>query len=215
MKTRLEPAVGPEGAALLYRAFLEDLSGRLAGAGRWESFAVHDGRAPGEALGALFGSGWAFAPQGEGGLGTRLAHVFRRLAGSGEGATLIAGSDVPALSAGAVEGAFDALERSGEAVFAPSPDGGFSLVGLPWGRTADFLEGPIAWSTEEALAGAIDGARAVGHGVRILEPVPDVDVPADLVGLRRLLREEPDAAPATARALLALDGAGFGAGVPR
>ena len=204
VKTRLGPALGAGGAARLYRGFLEDLSGKLAGGGGWEAFAVHDGPSPGPVLIELFGAGWTFLPQGPGSLGTRLERCFSGLAGEGEGATLAAGSDVPSLSGIAVGAAFRALEAFRGVAFAPSPDGGFSLVGMSWRVPARFLGGEIAWSTSNALRDAAGEARAAGREVRYLEELPDVDVPEDLPALRQFLRAEPEAAPATARALAAL-----------
>lgn len=207
MKTRLGPTLGAEGAALLYRAFLEDLSTKLVDEMEWEAVAVHDGPVPGPVLKSLFGSRWAFLPQGAGDLGARLSRCFRDLAREGDGATVVAGSDVPSLSRRVVRGAFSALEAFRGVVFAPSPDGGFSLVGMRWPLSAEFLEGRIEWSTSEALEGAVGEARVAGREVRYLPALPDVDEPKDLDALRELLREDPETAPATARALSALAGA--------
>jgi uncharacterized protein len=207
VKTRLAPTLGAEGAALLYGAFLEDLSAKLVGEGEWEAIAVHDGPVPGPVLKAQFGGRWAFLPQGAGDLGARLSRCFRHLAREGDGATVVAGSDVPSLSRRAVSGAFDALEGFRGVAFAPSPDGGFSLVGMPWPVSAGFLEGRIEWSTPAVLAEAVGEARVAGHDARYLPVLPDVDEPKDLDALRELLREDPKTAPATARALNALAGA--------
>jgi glycosyltransferase A (GT-A) superfamily protein (DUF2064 family) len=208
VKTRLEPALGAGGAARLYRGFLEDLAGKLAPGDSWEAVAVHDGPVPGPILRELFGGGWAFLPQGLGSLGARLARCFAMLAGEGEGATVVAGSDVPSLSRRAAGAAFGAMEAFPGVAFAPSPDGGFSLIGVPWGVPSGFLEEGIAWSTPSALLDAAGAARAAGYTVKYLSELADIDVPADLVALRRFLRDEPDEAPATARAFAAVAGPG-------
>ncbi len=201
VKTRLEPALGAEGAALLYRAFLEDLSAKLVDSARWKAVAVHDGSVPGPVVRELFGGPWTLLPQGSGNLGERLSRCFRTLAGEGDGVTVVAGSDVPALSPAAVSGAFAALEGSCDVAFAPSPDGGFSLVGIPWPVSAAFLEERISWSTGTALSDAAREARAAGLAVRSLPELPDVDRPEDLEALLELLGHTPEIAPATARAL--------------
>ncbi len=206
MKTRLAPALGADGAALLYRAFLDDLSVKLVDEMQWEAVAVHDGTVPGPVLKGQFGSRWAFLPQGAGDVGVRLSRCFRHLAGEGDGATVVAGSDAPSLSRLAVSAAFAALEGFQGVAFAPAPDGGFSLIGMPWPVSAGFLEGRIGWSTPEALAETLEAARAAGHDVRYLPVLPDVDEPEDLIVLRKFLREDPKAAPATLRALKALAG---------
>ena len=130
-----------------------------------------------------------------------MARCFRTLAGQGDGSTVLSGSDVPMLSAGVVRGAFAALEAFRGVAFAPSPDGGFSLVGVPWDVPTAFLAGRIPWSTSSALAEAAAGAMGAGLAVRYLPLLPDVDEPGDLERLGELLRQGPDIAPATARAL--------------
>jgi len=201
VKTRLAAALGRGPAALLYAAFLEDLSGALRGP--WEGVVAHDGVA-GPRLRAAFGDGWRFAPQGEGGLGERMARAAASALSDGAGRVVLAGSDAPTLTAREVEAAFDALVAA-DVVFAPSPDGGFSLVGLrPPADPAALFSG-VAWSSALAFRETRGNAERAGLAVALLPAVPDVDVAGDLGPLLEALRKEPALAPATRRALAAHD----------
>lgn len=201
VKTRLAPALGERGAAALYRAFLEDLADAVGRGRPWEPVAVHDGPVPGPILRSLFRPPWTFRPQGQGSLGERLARTFGRLSNPGPGSTVVAGSDVPSLGAEAVGAAFEVLDGFRGAAFAPSPDGGFSLVGISWSVSPAFLSGPVRWSTSFAMSDALAGACAAGLDVMQLAELPDVDEAGDLDALERFLGIHPTAAPATRRAL--------------
>jgi rSAM/selenodomain-associated transferase 1 len=197
VKTRLAPALGEAGAANLYRAFLEDLAVAVAPGDDWDAVAVHDGLSPGACLRSIFRPPWSFRPQGDGSLGERLARAFTGLAAAGPGATIVAGSDVPSLGGAALRTAFGALRDFPGAVFAPSPDGGFSLVGLPWLAPPAFLEGRIQWSSEWALSDAAAQARSAGLETKLLGEIADVDDPGGLEVLAGYLLSHPAAAPAT------------------
>ncbi len=199
VKTRLAAAFGRGPAAVLYAAFLEDLAAALRGP--WETVLAHDGEA-GPRLRAAFGEGWRFAPQGEGDLGDRLTRAAALAFSEGAGPAVLSGSDAPTLTARDVEAAFDALAAA-DAVFAPAPDGGFSLVGLRPPADPAAIFGNVAWSSPRALGDARGNAERAGLSVALLREVPDVDVAGDLAPLLRTLRREPALAPATRRALAA------------
>ena len=146
VKTRLAREIGDTAAAALYAAFLEDLAAALPQPERWDAVLAHAEPEAGPFLRKTFGPPWRLAPQGEGSLGVRLRNAFN-------GAhVVVAGSDAPTLGRRDLEAAFGALAGGADIVFAPSPDGGFSLIGTSE-RTGDFLEG-VRWSTEFALEDA-------------------------------------------------------------
>ena len=200
-KTRLARSLGQAGATCLYRAFLQDLSVALDGGGRWELVAAHDDPGPGRFLLSVFGGRWRLAPQREGDLGERLASCFGASREDGVGMTVVAGSDLPTLSEGGVARAFALLKGAKDVVIAPSPDGGFGLIGLASETPADFLREPIAWSSSRTLEETEAAARRAGLAVRRLPPIPDVDEEVDLDPLREFLEVHPEAAPATRAAL--------------
>ena len=115
--------------------------------------------------------------QGSGDLGARLARLTRRLP---PGAVAVLGSDAPQVRRADVAAAFRVLTRS-DAVFGPSVDGGYWLVGLsPRARRAPAFD-KVRWSTEVALADTVANLR--GYRVGYLRRLEDVD---DAAGLRRL-----------------------------
>ncbi len=194
VKTRLVPALGPEGAARLYRAFLEDVarwSGRT-GADRvvwWvdgdlQAFPVRRAEAH---------------PQPPGDLGTRLRiavdHGFR----TGGGPVAVVGTDCPHLSPYAVKELFHRVERGNDAAILPARDGGYMSCCLAE-PIPEMFHG-IPWSTGRVLAATIDRLRAARRTVYVSEPVFDVDTPEDLEDLARILANDPDRAACTARAL--------------
>jgi len=113
--------------------------------------------------------------------GERLEESARRVALWG-GSAVVVGGDVPPCARSARR-AFDALDSGANAVLAPAPDGGVSLVGLGV-ADLDLLRGLAAGSRGvfDALA---RGLAARGRSVALVGFAPDVDGRRDL---RRLLR---------------------------
>ena len=116
--------------------------------------------------------------QGPGDLGARLARLARRLP---RGPVVILGSDAPQVGRCDVAAAFRALGGS-DAVFGPSVDGGYWLVGLsPRGRLCPPFEG-VRWSTANALADT--AANLPRPRVSYLRELEDVDDAASLQRVR-------------------------------
>lgn len=196
VKTRLQGAVGPEGAARLAEAFLRDT---------WDATVALPWARPVVAttgplepdLGVL--EAW---DQGGGDLGARIERMLERALS--EAALGIAiGADSPGLPRRLLEDARRALEAF-DAVLGPSADGGFYLVGLR--RWAPGLFEGLPWSADDTFTRTRDQLRERGLSVAVLDPWFDVDRPADLDRLRGALAEGLVEAPATARVLAELDG---------
>ncbi|MGE5111686.1 MAG: TIGR04282 family arsenosugar biosynthesis glycosyltransferase [Acidobacteriaceae bacterium] len=187
VKTRLSPAVGVEGAALLAQAFLEDTL-RSVSQLDWAlpilactGFKRHD----------FHCEVW---PQEEGGLGIRQENVLRRALEVSTAAILI-GSDCPGLPISRLESARDALEES-DAVLGPSHDGGYYLIGLK--RCPLGLLSGVAWSQADTFNQVISRLRDSGMLVTVIEPWFDVDTPEDLASLSARLNSGEIIAPSTA-----------------
>jgi len=168
VKTRLSPPLPPELAARLAEAFLADVlaAARAVDPGAGLLCPPADAadlreRFPGAAIVAQAGAGLT------GALATGLA----------TGAVVVAG-DAPAIRPETIAAA---LAATAELVLAPSHDGGFGLIRLR-GDAAVLFAGVI-WSTGAVLDQTVAAARALGLGVQLLEPVPDVDTVADLARL--------------------------------
>lgn len=178
-KTRLIPALGETGAAMLAQEMLADTvaEARAAALGVPElcvtpppSDPSWTGRLP---------AGVTLADQGPGDLGQRLAAAARRVIAGGEHVLLV-GTDCPALDAPRLAAAATALE-SHDAVIYPARDGGYVLLGLA--RTDASLFGGIAWSTDSVAATTIARIRALGWSLFVGDTLQDIDEPADLAAL--------------------------------
>ncbi len=113
-------------------------------------------------------------PQGEGDLGARMARMMYRAGGP----VCLIGADIPDVRREHLARAFEKL-GSHDAVFGPSPDGGYWLVGLKHPRPlpAGLFKG-VAWSTEEALGQSV--ASLKGKRIAFVDQLNDVDTVDDL-----------------------------------
>jgi rSAM/selenodomain-associated transferase 1 len=113
--------------------------------------------------------------QGSGDLGDRMGRVFRDMP---PGPVCIIGADIPGIRARHIARAFAALGRA-DAVFGPSEDGGYWLVGLRRMAAvpAGLFEG-VRWSSVHALD---DTQRSLGDArVAHVDMLRDVDEVGDL-----------------------------------
>lgn len=117
--------------------------------------------------------------QGDGDLGARMDRALTRML-EAHGQAVLIGTDAPALDAGRLDAAREALSGH-DAVFVPALDGGYALVGLS--RPAPQLFAGIAWSSAQVMTQTRARARAAGLRWCELEPVADIDKPEDLVHL--------------------------------
>lgn len=172
VKTRLGAEIGMTAAAWWYRHQVATLL-RKVNDPRWRVILAI---APDQALRS---SAWSTTirrvPQGRGDLGARMR---RGLRAAGASPVCLIGSDIPGVSPAHIARAFAVLKGK-DAVFGPSPDGGFWLVGVSNGRAVPArLFKHVPFSTEHAMA---DSARSIA-GLRIgyADTLNDVDTQADL-----------------------------------
>ncbi len=182
-KTRLIPALGPEGAARLQAALLEDAlrRARAAGPGALELWGTGDdpqGWLP--AAAARYGA--SLHEQCDGDLGARMQAALARATGSGAPA-LIMGTDAPGLSPASIERAGDSLARH-DAVLVPALDGGYVLLGVRQAPPSLFTG--IDWGTDRVLEATRARMRALAWHVDERPAGWDVDRPEDLERLRAL-----------------------------
>ena len=179
-KTRLIPALGAEGAALLAARLLQHaVAQALAAAlGPVELCCAPDHHHP--AFASLRdASGLVWSDQGDGDLGARMARAFERRLPI-DGAVLLIGTDAPALNAAMLQGAAAALADT-DAVFVPALDGGYALVGLR--RPAPSLFEAMTWSVSTVMARTRERLASAGLRHTELPPLADIDEAADLVHL--------------------------------
>jgi uncharacterized protein len=205
VKTRLATALGEDGALEVYARLLRgtlDAAERVAGARLVLAEAPGPGSPADDAISGR-GGRWQRTPQHGHGLGERLAGVFAAAFADGSGATVVVGSDSPALPPEYLEQAFAELELGGaDLVLGPAADGGYYLIGAgrrTWNAGAETIGRLLAsspMSSPGLLEHTLRAARAAGLRVAQLPLWVDVDEPADLGVLDRLegrapLRGEP------------------------
>jgi rSAM/selenodomain-associated transferase 1 len=189
VKTRLIPELGPERAAELAEAFLEDTVAMVRTLS-WAECII--------AATKTFARPY-FKPeevwlQSEGDLGDRLEKVLR-LALKRRPIVLAIGADSPGLPAEYLARAREALKNA-DAVLGPSADGGFYLIGLK-DCPVGVLDG-IQWSHSTTLAATTAKLEQFGMKTVLINPWFDIDSHQDLERLRRQLAADPAAAPRTA-----------------
>lgn len=114
-------------------------------------------------------------PQPAGNLGERMRQLFAESFAAGYRRVVLIGTDAPAMNRAIVRRAFRQLRRS-RAVFQPTEDGGYALIGLR--EPLDVFTG-VAWSTAAVMAQTRDRLRELGVKHAELPVTWDVDTAAD------------------------------------
>ncbi len=207
VKTRLCPPLSPVAAAELARCFLVDTVERAC---RLPAVQVFLAITPAESE-ALFRSLLPFpveyfAQRGTS-LGEREYHSFVDLHQQGATRMVLIGSDIPTLPLSHLQEAFQHLEdERGDAVFGPSSDGGYYLVGMRVPHRELFEH--IAWSTSSVMADTLAQAEKHRLSVTFVPSWHDVDDKEDLARLVVELRH-PDSAAHAPRTKTFLTRLGF------
>jgi rSAM/selenodomain-associated transferase 1 len=164
-KTRLIPALGPQGAADLHRRLTERTVTTVRVAGL--PLEIRSTGAEPAAFRDWLGVEM-IVDQGEGDLGERLARTAEDLP------VLLLGADIPGLLPHHLAEAAIALTRH-PAVIGPAADGGYWLLGLAVPMPALFRD--VAWGTDSVLATTLARLPAA---TPLLETLSDLDTPDDL-----------------------------------
>jgi rSAM/selenodomain-associated transferase 1 len=201
VKTRLAERVGGAAACALYRAFLSDIGGRFAGAAWRVVWAVTP---TGADLTPFIGAGCPQIAQEGGELGERMLRCFARLLREGAERVVMIGADAPHI-AGVVAAAFAALTDH-DAVFVPTRDGGYCLVGL---RALHDIFSGVPMGSAAVYGRTRERCEALGLRWRALEASFDVDEIDDVRELSRLIDGGAVALPNTSRVLRDWQAAGI------
>ena len=169
VKRRLVADIGEMEAWRFYRESTRVIVRRLTADVRWRTLlaVTPDRRAR---TSWRYPPGVKQIPQGTGDLGRRMTRVLCR---DPFQSSVIVGSDIPNIEPAHIAQAFAAL-MCHDAVFGPSPDGGYWLVGVRNIRLLPGLFGGVRWSSPSALADTlhnIDGRRRIA----LIETLADVD----------------------------------------
>jgi rSAM/selenodomain-associated transferase 1 len=186
-KTRLMPALGPDGAARFHRALVADALHKVAGlkANVARYVFTSGGGLPEEAVPAAFEcrrqQGRDLAQR----LGRAFAGLLRR-----HSRVVVIGTDSPELTPAMLRLALEEL-RATDSVLGPCPDGGYYLIGLR--RNCRGLFSGLRLETEFAFTDTLSSLLEHGLSCSVLEPCADVDRPKDLFALKKSLIRNPAA----------------------
>jgi rSAM/selenodomain-associated transferase 1 len=173
-KTRLIPLLGAKQAADLQRRFIERtvevaLAAKLGPVSVWCTPDCE------HAIFASLGASGSVALQAQSGanLGSRMLNTFEVL--TPRCPIMIIGTDCPVLKASHLRDCASSLGDGADAVFLPTEDGGYALVGAARPLPHLFLDMP--WGTERVMPETKRRARQMG--LRISEPARlwDIDTP--------------------------------------
>jgi len=184
-KTRLIPALGEVRTAQLASAMLLDT---------WRMVASCPGARPVLATTQPLGFPMEVPAediwlQSDGDLGQRIARIMTRGLIHAPAAVAI-GADSPTLAPVHIKAALE-LIRTNDAVVGPCTDGGFYLLALRQCPPALFASLP--WSTAGTRQALVKRLEENAFTIAHLEPLFDIDTPADLRFLKEHLEEHPDA----------------------
>ena len=172
VKTRLAREVGNVRAAAFYRINSAAVLKRLARPGSW---LTELGVTPDRAISSsMWPARFARRAQGGGDLGQRMQRIMDT---APPGPVVVVGTDVPTVKSTHIQAALKAL-GSHDAVFGPSPDGGYWLVGLKRRPRVPRAFAQVAWSSCEALRQTL--ANLSGLTVASIASLADVDEAGDL-----------------------------------
>jgi len=179
-KTRMIPALGADGAALLQQRLIERAAATAAaaGIGPVTVWATPDEAHP--IFQALRARGFALERQGDGDLGRRMLAALA----AAPGPCLVIGTDCPALACDHLRAAASILRGGADVVIVPAEDGGYAVIGMRKPEPALFAD--MRWSTPGVMQETRRRLRRLGLAWQ--EPVTlwDLDRPADLARLREI-----------------------------
>ena len=171
VKTRLAREVGTVRATSFYRTTSTALLTRVNRPGRWHTqLAV----APDAAVNSRAWHNYSRRRQGNGDLGKRMQRILDT---EPPGPVVVIGTDVPTVTATHIAAALKSL-GSHDAVFGPSPDGGYWLVGFKRRPRIPRAFASVKWSSRDTLAHTL--ANLSGLSVACIETLADVDEAGDL-----------------------------------
>lgn len=182
-KTRLIPALGPEGAAR-FQAALTRRTLNTACAAFPDNVVLYctpDASDPWyQSLAEAFSV--ELRNQNGSDLGDRMDRALTSALVDHERAILI-GTDCPVLTPDVLRSVDKALANGAETVIVPAEDGGYVLIALS--RPFPELFSGIEWGTNRVLVETLRNLETDGRPARVMEPLWDIDEPEDLDRLRR------------------------------
>lgn len=182
-KTRLARRLGHIRAAAIHQQLATQTLDTIASAGL-AAFEMHSATAPDHPWFLQQRRRYAcpVVRQARGDLGRRMLRAAQRSLRTAS-TCLIVGTDCPLLEAGHLRDALQEIADGQDAVFLPSEDGGYALIGLR--RAEPLLFRNIDWGTAAVMQQTRQRLRRSGLNWTELAPVWDIDEPGDYWRARR------------------------------
>ena len=168
-KTRLIPALGPQGAADIHRILAQRTHTTLRASGHALTIAYTGASAA--QFARWLGPDADLVEQEEGDLSSRLLPFAQ------QAPVIFFGADTPDLRAHHVDAAVRALDTH-EVVIGPAEDGGYYLIGMR--RALPQLLVDMPWSTDQVLPQTLGRLGRMGIAPAMLDMLADCDRPGDL-----------------------------------
>lgn len=175
-KTRLQPAIGLEGASLMAKQLLLHSVEQALATGFNVELCVSP--APNDPCWQTLNlpESLQWSAQADSDLGLRMLTASQQGLDKFAQVILI-GTDCPSLTPLYIQDAAQKLEQS-DTVMIPASDGGYVLLGFKRAHTSLFSN--IEWSTASVAAVTRQRIKAMGWTLALLDPLHDIDEPADL-----------------------------------
>ncbi len=175
-KTRLQPALGLEGASLIAKQLLLHSVEQALATGFSVELCVSP--APNDLCWQTLGlpESLQWSSQADSDLGLRMLAASRQALNTFKQVVLI-GTDCPSLTPLRIQDAVEQLEQS-DTVIIPASDGGYVLLGFKQADVSLFSD--IEWSTASVAAVTRQRIAALDWTLALLDPLHDIDEPADL-----------------------------------
>ncbi|WP_114700328.1 TIGR04282 family arsenosugar biosynthesis glycosyltransferase [Psychrobacter proteolyticus] len=178
-KTRLQPALGVDGAARMARQLLLHSIEQIIDTGFSVELCVSP--APTDPCWQAFDlpNSLRWSAQADGDLGLRMLIASQRALQRFDKVVLV-GTDCPSLTTARIQTAVQQLNQH-DAVMIPATDGGYVLLGFR--QVNESLFSDIVWSTPSVAAVTKQRMAALGWTLALFDPLNDIDEPKDLVHL--------------------------------
>lgn len=181
VKTRLASALGNEFALELYKCFISDISSEMHDVNA-ESIILYSG--PDGISFPDFPDSRIIRQRGKD-IGERMYNAFLDVFSGSAGKCVLTGSDVPDITAGLLQDAFNMLEHS-DMVLGPSTDGGYYCIGFKRGRLNKSVFENVPWSTSRVFSETVKSINKAGLKAEFLSRLSDID---DFNDLKRFYKE--------------------------
>ena len=186
-KTRLMPYFSAEKCAELHRCMLRDISKEMKPVDADIIVAYTGGSDGPEFLRKIFGRNTVYIEQRGTDIGIRMQNAVSDALDLGYGKAVLIGTDIPELEAETIDTAFAMLDAC-DVVMGPTEDGGYYLIGMKEVRPEAFSI--RIYGVDTVFNETITAMEEAGINVGCVDEYSDIDVPEDIAGFRRRMRDD-------------------------